>query len=79
MQVYTGKSRQNYESALLSFKSLCDTLNVILVGTNFAKLQRLNAHLIRENSENPDARRQEFTQLERQFYTEVGLSRRHPN
>lgn len=73
MEKFIEKSSKNFESALKSFELLSDTLNAALIQSNFGKLLRLRATMVRACAEQSDGKTLEFTPQEKLFYTQVSI------
>ncbi|RWS17013.1 erythroid differentiation-related factor 1-like protein [Dinothrombium tinctorium] len=69
LQNLTKKSIYYLERGVEAFSSINDTLNLVFIYSNTAKLMRVCAHIfVPLNSEN---KRSEFSQIEKQFYAKA--------
>src|SRR6218665_519852 len=73
MDKFIEKSSENFESALKSFESLNDTLNTALIQSNYGKLKRLQATVVRACAEDADGKKVEFTPQEKLYYTQASV------
>lgn len=73
METFIEKSSKNFESALKSFELLNDTLNAALIQSNFGKLLRLRATMVRACAEQSEGKTLEFTPQEKLFYSQVSI------